>query len=135
MKVLMIILLFLSAELFADESITGTYSYSVDKNLHSVLRIKKLSDSKIQFDIDCQGGAPAFNSGYAKSIIALKDDRALYRRQRIEGETCEIEMLFSQGKVQVNQLSGHGVYCGFGMRVTCDGEFLLRSKDLPVFEN
>lgn len=112
-------------------SVTGTYSVKWKRGALCVLGVQQLPDDKIKFELDCNRGAPSYNSGTASGTIAIKDHVAVYSTTEFNGK-CEIKFQFQKSKVIVSQTGGD-FECGFGHGVTCDGSYTLTSRKPPKF--
>lgn len=129
--IFIIFLCFGSASLADSPSITGTYSFKEEGDSGCVLKAQKLSGDKLRFELNCERGAPSYNSGLALGKITIKDNVASYVRE-VSGR-CVITFKFKENSVHVTQ-EGMGVYCGFGMGVYVDGTYLRDKKAKPDFE-
>jgi hypothetical protein len=90
------------------------------------------SNGKIKFALECNRGAPSYNSGTASGVIEIKQGVAVYGTNEYGGK-CEIKFEFKGNKVAVSQTGGD-FECGFGHGVTCDGAYLLKSRRPPKFD-
>jgi hypothetical protein len=112
--------------------VTGTYSVVYKRGAGCTLKVLQLPSSKIEFALDCNRGAPSYNSGAASGVIEIKQGVAVYGTSEFGGK-CEIKFEFKGTKVVVSQ-TGSDFDCGFGHGVTCDGAYLLKNRRPPKFE-
>jgi len=112
-------------------SVTGTYSFKGRKGAGCVLEVLQKGDDKIEFNLDCNRGAPSYNMGGSSGEITLKDNVATYSNN--ESGPCEITFKFQTSGVIVSQPDDKRE-CGWGYGVTCSGTYKLISRKPPKFE-
>lgn len=119
------------------ENITGTYQtrcYGVAGLGGGELRLKATSDGQVQFLFNCNRGAPSYNMGFLDGVIKLKPkSTADYTAPKNEYDNgdCAMKFDYSDGsKIKVTQ-TGDSAACGFGMGVTCEGDYELTNSDIP----
>ena len=112
-------------------ALTGTYSLKRSKGAVGSLLVRQLSSNSIEFELECNRGAPSYNSGMARATIDVIDGIAVYRISEFGGP-CEIKLTFTETAVSVSQ-SGIGFECGFGHGVYCGGTYRLRNRKPPKF--
>ena len=128
-----IILLCFSVNVLGDNILlTGTYADKQTSDSGCELKVKNLSNQKLQFELNCNRGAPSYNSGLAFGIIELIDRNASYTR-KVSGH-CVISFKFNEKTVDVLQ-AGASSECGFGWNVYADGTYLLVNNELPLFKH
>ena len=112
--------------------LTGTYVTKRHKSAGGTLLVRQLSPSKIEFDLECNRGAPSYNSGTARATVDVTNGVAVYRTTEFNGP-CEIKFEFKGTSVVVSQ-TGAEFACGFGHGVDCGGIYRLKSRKPPKFE-
>ncbi len=112
---------------FASEAqltLAGTYKKHVEDDLYSTLIVEQHDKNNVYIAMSCHYGSPNFNSGIIeKTLLPLNGNTVRYHAVRFEDNPCTIDIEFADGQANVTQTEGHGVYCGFGMKVMCDGVF------------
>lgn len=103
------------------------------KKAGGTLMVVQTPDNKLQFDLECNRGAPSYNSGETSGTIAVRDATALFRTTEFGG-VCEIRFEFQKNGVVISQ-SGSDADCGFGFGVRCDGKYRLKSRKRPKLIN
>lgn len=111
---------------------TGTYVLNRRGGAGGVLRVARRPGGKIEFDIECNRGAPSYNSGAAGGTVALVNNKAVLVVDEY-GERCEIVLAFRGSKAVVTQ-NGSAPDCGFGHAVYCDGTYTRKSRKTPKFD-
>ena len=114
-------------------TLTGTYVLKRSKGAGGTLLVRQVSPQSIEFDLECNRGAPAYNSGGARGTVDVLDGIAVYHITEFNGP-CEIKFDFRGNTVQVSQSAG-AFECGFGNGVVCDGTYRLRSRKTPRFKD
>jgi hypothetical protein len=112
-------------------ALTGTYVLKLRRGAGGTLLVRQLSQNKIEFDLDCNRGAPSYNMGLARATIDVKDGIGVYRTTEFNGP-CEIKFEFKRAAVVVSQ-TGADFACGFGHGVDCGGTYRLKSRKPPKF--
>ena len=112
--------------------VTGTYVLKLRKGAGGTLPVKQLSPDKIEFDLDCNRGAPSYNMGAARGTVEFKDNVAVYQTSEFGG-SCELKFEFKRSSVVVTQ-KGSDFECGYGHGVSSDGTYRLKSRKSPKFE-
>jgi hypothetical protein len=137
--VLLLIVLSLSSTAHAAQrnskrqsSVTGTYVLKLRRGAGGTVLVKQLSKDKIEFDLDCNRGAPSYNMGAARAVVDLKDGIAVWRTTEFTGP-CELKFEFNRNLVVVSQ-DGSDSDCGFGHGVYCGGTYRLKSRKPPKIE-
>jgi hypothetical protein len=113
--------------------LTGAYVLRRRKGAGGTLLVRQLSPNSIEFEIDCNRGAPSYNSGVARSTIDVLDGIAVYRISEFNGP-CELKFNFKGAAVVVSQ-TGADFACGFGHGVYCGGTYNLKSREPPKFKD
>ena len=108
---------------------TGTYVMDLGNKAGGTLMVIQMPDDKLQFDLECNRGAPSYNSGKTSGTITVKDATAIFQTQEFGGE-CEIRFEFRKDGVVISQ-TGSDTDCGFGFGVHCDGKYRLKSRRRP----
>ncbi len=112
-------------------ALTGTYILKRTKGAVGSLLVRQLSPTSIEFELECNRGAPSYNSGMVRATIDVLDGIAVHRVSEFGGP-CEIKLTFTETAVSVSQ-SGTAFECGFGNGVYCDGIYRLRNRKPPKF--
>ncbi|HYA31617.1 MAG TPA: hypothetical protein VED67_02575, partial [Thermodesulfovibrionales bacterium] len=89
----------------------------------------QMPDNKLQFNLECNRGAPSYNSGETSGTITVKNATALFQTTEFGGE-CTIKFEFQRNGVIISQ-TGSDADCGFGFGVHCDGKYRLKSRKQP----
>ncbi len=113
-------------------SLTGTYATKWHKGAGGTLLVKQLSPNQIEFELECNRGAPSYSSGFAHATIDVREGVAVYRTTEFTGP-CELKFELRRGAVVVSQ-TGSDSDCGFGHGVACGGAYRLKSRKPPKFE-
>ena len=129
--------LLLSASLAAAEQparkeaddFTGTYVMDSGNKAGGTLKVLHLPENRLKFELECNRGAPSYNSGEASGILEVKNAAAVYRTTEFGG-ACELRFEFQKKGVTVSQ-KGSDADCGFGFGVRCDGSYRLKSRTPP----
>ena len=138
MKRLFLLISILSMAVFAaaeqparsdTNNFTGTYVMDPDNESGGTLMVIQLPDNKLKFDLECNRGAPSYNSGETSGTIAVKNATALFQTTEFGGE-CKIRFEFQKNGVVISQ-TGSDTDCGFGFGVHCDGKYRLKSRKRP----
>lgn len=111
------------------DNFTGTYVMDPGDKAGGTLMVIQMPDNKLQFDLECNRGAPSYNSGEASGTIAVKNATAIFRTTEFGGE-CKIRFEFQKNGVVITQ-TGSDADCGFGFGVRCDGKYRLKSRKRP----
>jgi hypothetical protein len=114
-------------------TLTGTYILKTRGGRVGNLMVKQLSPNRIEFELDCNRGAPSYASGLARAIIDVLDGIAVYRTTEFNGP-CEIKLVFKGSTVAVSQTEV-GFTCGFGNGVDCGGTYRLKNRKTPKFRD
>jgi hypothetical protein len=93
------------------------------------LMVIQMSDNKLRFDLECNRGAPSYNSGKTSAIIPVKRSTAIFHTTEFGGE-CKIRFEFQKNAVVISQ-TGSDADCGFGFGVHCDGKYRLKIRKQP----
>ena len=112
--------------------LTGSYVLKRTKGAGGVLLVKQVSPNRIEFELNCNRGAPSYNMGIARATVDIKNGVAVYRTTEFTGP-CELKLAFKGTRVVVSQ-TGSDSDCGFGHGVYCDGVYRLKSRKAPKFE-
>ena len=112
--------------------LTGTYEMMRGKRPSGTLLVKQLAPNKIEFELECNRGAPSYSSGWARHKVDIIDGVAVYRTIQF-GAVCELKFEFKRTEVLVSEI-GTGFECGFGNGVYCGGIYHLKSRKQPRFE-
>lgn len=112
-------------------ALTGTYVLKGRNGAGGTLLVRQVSPGSIEFELECNRGAPSYNSGSVRATIEVRDGIAVHRITEFSGP-CEIKLNFKGTAVVVSQ-SGIGFECGFGHGVYCGGTYRLKSRKQPKF--
>jgi len=112
--------------------LTGTYVMPGRKGAGGTLRVRQVSSTSIEFSLECNRGAPSYNSGFAKGTIDVLNGIASYHVTEFNGP-CEIRFDFNPASVVIKQ-NGEDFACGFGHGVDCGGTYRLKSRRTPKFK-
>jgi len=105
---------------------TGTYVMDLGNTAGGTLLVIQMPNNKLQFDLECNRGAPSYNSGETSGTIAVKNATAIFQTEEF-GAQCKIRFEFQSNGVVISQ-SGSDADCGFGFGVHCDGKYRLKSR-------
>ncbi len=111
------------------KNFTGTYIMDLGNEAGGKLMVIHTPDNKLRFGLECNRGAPSYNSGEASGTISVKDATATFSTTEFGGE-CRITFEFQRDRVVISQ-TGSDADCGFGFGVHCDGKYLLKSRKRP----
>lgn len=114
-------------------ALTGTYVFKGRNGAGGTLLVRQVSPNRIEFELECNRGAPSYNSGLARATVDVLDGLAVYRVTEFNGP-CEIKMNFKGTAVVVSQ-TGVGFECGFGNGVHCGGTYRLKNRRPPKFRD
>ncbi len=112
-------------------SVTGTYGVSWANEAGCTLLAHELGTGQLRFYLECNRGAPSFNSGRAAGTLALANGMATWVETQWSGR-CEIHFTFSQSRVEVLQ-QGTDAACGFGGFVNASGTYRRLDARVPDF--
>lgn len=112
--------------------LTGTYTLKLRNRAGGTLLVRQIAPTRIEFDLECNRGAPSYNSGLAHGTIDVRDGIAVYRVTEYNGP-CEIRFDFRARVVNIAQ-DGDDFACGFGHGVDCSGAYRLVSHKAPKFK-
>jgi hypothetical protein len=112
--------------------VTGTYEITYKRGAGGLLKVLQ-KGNEIEFELECNRGAPSYNSGTASGTIALKDNIAIFKTVEYGNGGCEITFTFQGNKVIIKQ-NGSDAACGFGHGVMSDGTYILKSRRKPKFD-
>lgn len=107
----------------------GTYVMDLGNKASGTLAVIQMPDNKLQFDLECNTGAPSYNSGETSGTIAVKNATAIFQTTEFGGQ-CKIRVEFQKKGVVITQ-TGSDADCGFGFGVHCDGKYRLKSRKRP----
>jgi len=113
--------------------LTGTYIMPGRKGAGGTLLVRQVSPTSIEFSLECNRGAPSYNSGLARATVDVMDGIAAYHVTEFNGP-CEIRFDFKTSSVVVSQ-KGEDFACGFGHGVDCSGTYRLKSHRTPKIKN
>lgn len=108
---------------------TGTYVMDLGNKTGGTLMVIQMPDNKLEFNLECNRGAPSYNSGETSGTIPVKHATAIFQTTEFGGE-CKIRFEFSKNEVVISQ-TGSDADCGFGFGVHCDGKYGLKSRKRP----
>ena len=111
------------------DNFTGTYVMDLGNKAGGTLMVIQMPDDKLQFDLECNRGAPSYNSGETSGTIAVKNATAIFQTKEFGGK-CKIRFEFKKTGVVISQ-TGSDTECGFGFGVHCDGKYRLKSRKRP----
>ena len=114
-------------------ALTGTYLLKARGGRVGSLMVRQQSPNRIDFELDCNRGAPSYASGLARATIDVLDGIAVYRTTEFNGP-CEIKLIFKGSTVVVSQTEV-GFTCGFGNGVDCGGTYRLKNRKIPRFRD
>jgi hypothetical protein len=104
----------------------GIYALNRGNESGCMLAIDQAPDNKSSFGLECNRGAPSYNSGVLEGGITIKNGKAVYRTTEFAG-VCEIKFTFTKNSVSLAQ-KGSDSDCGFGHGVYCDGTYILQKQ-------
>ncbi len=85
----------------------------------------------IDFELNCNRGAPSYNMGYQRGAMAEENNIAVFTHyDKPSGETCNLVFQFSPDKVEVTQI-GTDYACSFGHGVYAQGIYERVDSRLP----
>jgi len=113
--------------------LTGTYVMPGRKGAGGTFLVRQLSPTSIEFSLECNRGAPSYNSGFARGTVDVMDGIASYHVTEFNGP-CEIRFDFKTNSVVVSQ-KGDDFACGFGHGVDCSGTYRLKNHRTPKIKN
>ena len=67
---------------------TGTYVMDLGNKVGCTLMVIQMPDEKLQFDLECNRGAPSYNSGETSGTIAVKNAIAIFQTTEF-GDGCK----------------------------------------------
>ncbi len=74
---------------------TGTYVMDLGNEAGGKLMVVQVPDNKLQFGLQCNRGAPSYNSGETSGTIAVKNSTAIFQTTEFGGE-CKIKFEFQK---------------------------------------
>jgi hypothetical protein len=107
------------------EPINGTYSYDLGEQGGGELWVRRLSLDQFQFKLSVSGPPPSHNQGLMSGVVKnfnQAEYSATYAINEYGGE-CEIQFTWDNTGVSLKTLKGEPATCGFGNRVTADGDY------------
>lgn len=112
----------------SETNFTGTYE---PEGMDGELRILHMPDGRIQFYVyatwlNSITGVP--NIGSLTGTGQLKGNTLVYTDREND---CRLTIKFGQNRVSITQKG----FCGFGMNVTADGEYVRTNKNAPSFSD
>ncbi len=108
---------------------TGSYVMDLGNKAGGTLMVIQMPDNKLLFNLECNRGAPSYNSGETSGTIPVKHATAIFETTEFGGE-CKIRFEFQKNEVVISQ-TGTDADCGFGFGVHCDGKYRLKSRKRP----
>jgi hypothetical protein len=114
-------------------TLAGTYIRPGRKGAAGTLLVRQMSPTKIEFSLECNRGAPSYNSGFARGTIDVIDRIASYHVNEFNGP-CELLFDFKPNSVVVSQ-NGADFACGFGHAVDCGGTYRLKNHRTPKIKD
>jgi hypothetical protein len=105
-----------------------------NKEMGGTLTVYPESDSTILFQVDANGGAPAYNMANAFGRAHLRGNTATYFGKAPEDEHgCKLKINFSPTAAKVVLVSGAENDCFFGGNFTPDGTYRRTSRAIPQY--
>lgn len=129
-----VVLLSVSIQAQTDHSGNYGFSFPVPKELHPPkneknagamgdLTLFKIDSVQYKFWLNVNRGYPSYNMGYLDGIIAVKNNKAIFRqKQDYTDSTCVMVFDFNKNYIQMEQRSSD-FDCGFGHNVFADGKY------------
>lgn len=105
--------------------VSGHYEHFVE-DVGCAANVQKLSEVRIEIELLCNAGAPAYNSGYLYEELLFADDKAMWSSPY---GACELMFMFSDQTLLIHQ---EGFECGFGAGVVAQGEYPRTSDLVPM---
>jgi hypothetical protein len=115
--------------------VTGTYSYApnlTDSVAGCWLQVRQVGVDSARFAIECNRGAPSYNSGIADAVIPLVGQTATWRTTEFDS-LCTITFHFTATGADVRQDAPEGA-CGFGHGVSATGSYRRLDSSIPIFD-
>lgn len=112
----------------------GVYTWreANNKDTGGTLTVYPESDSTILFQLEANGGAPAYNMANAFGRAHVRGDTATYFGKSPEDEHgCRLKIGFSPAAAKVILVSGAENDCYFGGNFTPDGTYRRTSRAVP----
>ncbi len=111
-------------------SISGTYSFTDDKETGNTITLKKIKGNMYSFDMsvsNTSGRMDTLFTGELSGKIRINNGIGRYIKQ-VEGENslCEFQLIFKQVELEIRTLNNNQD-CGFGMNVGVDGDYYYAS--------
>lgn len=104
----------------------GTYVMDLGNKASGTLAVIQMPDNKLQFDLECNTGAPSYNSGETSGTIAVKNATAIFQTTEFGGQ-CKIRVEFQKKGVVITQ-TGSDADCGFVLVSIVTGNTDLRAE-------
>ena len=102
------------------------------EEIGGILTVYPESDSTILFQVDANGGAPAYNMANVFGRAHLRGNTATYFGKAPEDEHgCRLKIGFSAAAAQVILVSGAENDCYFGGNFTPEGTYQRTSRAIP----
>ena len=112
----------------------GEYTWrdADNKEMGGTLTVYPESDSTILFQLDANGGGPAYNMANAFGRAHVRGDTATYFGKAPEdAHGCRLKIGFSPAAAAVTLVSGTENDCYFGGNFTPDGTYRRTSRAVP----
>ncbi len=122
------------AEVPEVKNYVGTYSFGThpDSGATGTIQLYPLNDTSLLFYLDVNRGAPSYNMGAMLGEVQIKDGRAMYSFKEGDYIDCKLNFIFSGDTLSLVSTDGQSD-CGFGYGVYADGNYVLKSHELPRF--
>lgn len=112
--------------------LTGTYGWEAGQGAGCTLKMARRGSDSAQLLVECNRGAPSYNSGMAEGVVRVAQERAVLSIADFQ-KPCALRMQFKKDTVVVAQ-DGSDADCGFGHGVMADGTYARTSAALPSFD-
>jgi hypothetical protein len=113
-------------------AVTGTYEWHRGTGAGCMLAVARQGRDSIAFQLECNRGAPSYNSGFVDGVIPLRDGVAIFRTSEYRN-LCELRIRF-RGRMATVTQTGEDVDCGFGAWVSADGTYRRISRARPRWD-
>jgi hypothetical protein len=110
------------------DTFTGTWVSHGSEDAGCELNLVQAKDT-FQFELECQRGAPSYNSGSIAGIAKLDGRNATFETD--EFGPCRLDFEFKDKGLEITQ-TGSDSDCGFGFGVYANGHYTRSSEKTPV---
>jgi hypothetical protein len=104
------------------------------KDMGGTLTVYPESDSTLLFQLDANGGAPAYHMAYALGRAHLRGNTATYfAKAPDDAHGCKLEINFAAAAAKVVLVSGTENDCFFGGSFTPEATYQRTSRTIPQY--